>query len=37
MGIIKAFIDSNVIINHFSGNINILELLEKYDKSQNIV
>jgi predicted nucleic acid-binding protein len=31
MGDIKAFVDSNVIINHFSGNINILELLEKYE------
>ncbi len=31
MGAIKAFVDSNVIINHFSGNINILELLEKYE------
>ncbi|MEO2116997.1 MAG: PIN domain-containing protein, partial [Methanocaldococcus sp.] len=31
MGSIKAFADSNVIINHFSGNVNILELLEKYE------
>ena len=31
MGVIKAFVDSNVIINHFSGNVNILELLEKYE------
>ncbi|AIJ06366.1 hypothetical protein JH146_1524 [Methanocaldococcus bathoardescens] len=31
MGTIKAFVNSNVIINHFSGNVNILELLEKYE------
>ncbi|MHA1401580.1 MAG: type II toxin-antitoxin system VapC family toxin [Candidatus Heimdallarchaeaceae archaeon] len=37
MGVIEAFVDSNVIIKHLTGDVNLSELRKRYKLYSNII